>query len=96
VIHQVQRALVHPSAETAWADGSRFAAEGDNVVLATGFAVEVREAACENPAVEVLVQFFSYERGQRLAAGVVGPLLLEGQQVLLQHLVKGSFLRLPA
>jgi hypothetical protein len=29
-------------------------------------------------------------------AGLVGPLLLEGQQVLLQHLVKDSLLRLPA
>jgi hypothetical protein len=30
------------------------------------------------------------------ARRLVGPLLLEGQQVLLQHLIKGSLLRLPA
>jgi hypothetical protein len=29
-------------------------------------------------------------------AGLVGPLLLEGQKVLLQHLIKGSLVRLPA
>jgi hypothetical protein len=66
------------------------------MVLATGVAVQVGEAARENPAVEVLVQFFSYELRQRSAAGLVGPLLLEGQQVFLRHLVERSLLRLPA
>ena len=37
-----------------------------------------------------------HEAGQRAAVGLVGPLLLEGEKVLLQHLVKRSFLRLPA
>jgi hypothetical protein len=62
VIHKVQRALVHPSAETTWADGSRFAAEGDDVVFAAGVAVEMREAPREDSAVEVLVQFLCDER----------------------------------
>jgi len=43
-----------------------------------------------------LLQFFSYELRQRPPAGLVGPLLLEGQQVFLQHLVERSLLRLPA
>jgi hypothetical protein len=65
------------------------------VVFAAGVAVEVRKAPAQNSAVEVLVQFFRDERRQRPTAGLVGPLLLEGQQVLLQHLIDGSLLRLP-
>jgi hypothetical protein len=42
------------------------------------------------------VQFLGDEAGQRAAVGLVGPLLLEGEQVLLQHLEKGGLFRLPA
>jgi hypothetical protein len=34
-------------------------------------------------------------RRQHASAGLVGPLLLEGQKVLLQHLVQGGLLRPP-
>jgi hypothetical protein len=39
------------------------------------------------------------DEGERVkldGAGAVGPPLLEGQQVLLHHLVEGGLLRLPA
>jgi len=53
---------------------------------------------CAKPAresaVQILVQFLRHKFRQRAPAGLVGPLLLEGQQVLLQHLIKGSLLRL--
>ena len=42
------------------------------------------------------VQLVGHELGQRASAGLVGPLLLEGQQVSLDYLEKGSLLRLPA
>ena len=96
VIHEVQRALVHSSAKAAWAHCPGLAAEGDNVVLAAVVAIKVREASRKNPAVEKLVQLLRHKLRQRAPAGLVGPLLLEGQQVLLQHLVKRGLLRLPA
>ncbi len=96
MIHQVQGALVHPPAEAARAHGSGLTREGDDVVLAAIIAVQVREAPRENSAVQILVQFLRHELRQRAPAGGVRPLLLEGQQVLLQHLIKGSLVRLPA
>jgi hypothetical protein len=42
------------------------------------------------------VQFIGHELGQGAPAGLVGPLLLEGEEVLLHHLEKGGLFRLPA
>jgi hypothetical protein len=73
----------------------RLAAERHHVVLPTRFAVKVREAPSQNPAVQVPVQLFRHELRQCAAAGFVGPLLLEGQQVFLHHTEKRCLLRLP-
>ena len=67
-----------------------------DVVLAASIAVQVGKTSRENSAVQILVQLFGHELRQRAPAGLVGPLLLEGQQMLLQHLVERGFLRLPA
>ena len=96
VVHQVQGALAHPPAEAARAHRSCFARERHGVVLAAGIAVQVGKTSPQNPAVHERVQLVCHKLGQRLAAGLVGPLLLEGQKVLLQHLVEGSLFRLPA
>ena len=61
VVHEVQSALVHAPTRAARADGSGVAAECDDVVLAAPDSLEVREAPTQNPAVEVLVQFFRRE-----------------------------------
>jgi hypothetical protein len=66
------------------------------MVLAAGIAVQVSEASPQDSTRHEPVQFIRHELRQRAPVGGVGPLLLEGQQVLLQHLVKGSLLRLPA
>jgi hypothetical protein len=41
------------------------------------------------------VQLIQHELRQRPAVGRIGPMLLEGQQVLLEHLLKRCFFRLP-
>jgi hypothetical protein len=53
------------------------------------------EAPRENPAVEKPVQFLGHEPRQRAPADLVSPLLLEGQQVLLQYLAKRRLFGLP-
>jgi hypothetical protein len=42
------------------------------------------------------VLLVGHELRQRAPADLVGPLLLEGEEVLLHHLEKRSLLRLPA
>jgi hypothetical protein len=96
MIREVQRPVVHAPAQTTWAHGPGLAAEGDDLVLAAIVAVQVRETPRENSAVQILMQFLRHEFRQGASTGIVGPLLLEGQQVLLRHLVEGSLLRLPA
>jgi hypothetical protein len=59
-------------------------------------AEEVCKAAPQNSARHERVQLICHKLRQRATIGLVGPLLLEGQKVLLQHLVKGSIFRLPA
>jgi hypothetical protein len=86
VVDEVERTLIHAPAEAAWVHCATLA-------RVAGVAVKMGKAPCENSAVEVLVQLFRYELGKRPPAGIVGLLLLEGQQVLLQHLVKHSGLR---
>jgi hypothetical protein len=56
----------------------------------------VGETAPQDSARHERVQLVGDEAGQRTTVGLVGPLLLEGQKVLLQHLAKGSLFRLPA
>jgi hypothetical protein len=53
------------------------------MVLAAAVAVQVGEASAQDPAVHEPVQFIGHELGQRPTVGLVGPLLLEGQKVLL-------------
>ena len=96
MIHEIQSPLVHTPAQATGTYGSSLAAERHNMVFLTGFTERVCEASPQDSAVHVLVQFFRYELGQRPPVGLVGPLLLEGQQVLLHHLVKRSLFRLPA
>ena len=66
------------------------------MVLATGLAEEVCEASAQDSTRHKAVQLVGHELGQRASAGLVGPLLLEGQQVSLDYLEKGSLLGLPA
>jgi hypothetical protein len=96
VSHQIQSTLVHPPAETTWAHGSGLARERYNMVLVAGLAEQVGKASPQDATRHVPVQLVGHEAGQRVTAGLVGPALLEGQQVLLHHLVKDSVFRLPA
>jgi hypothetical protein len=66
------------------------------MVLAAAVAVQVGEASAQDPAVHEPVQLFRHELRQRAPARLIGPLLLEGQKVLLQHLVKRGLFGLPA
>jgi hypothetical protein len=96
VIHEVQRSLIHPPAETTGAHRASLARKRHSMMLATGFTEKVGETSAQDSARHERVQFLRHELRQRAPAGGVGPLLLEGQQVLLQHLIKGSLVRLPA
>ena len=65
-------------------------------MLAAASTEEMGEPSRQDPAIEEVVQLVGHETGQRATVGLVGPLLLEGQKVLLQHLVEDSLLGLPA
>jgi hypothetical protein len=80
-------------------DGFPLLDEGDEaqgMVFAAGFTVEVCEASPQDSTRHEPVQLLRHELGQRASAGLVGPLLLQGQQMLLHHLEERSLLRLPA
>ena len=86
----------HRPAQTARTHGSGLTAKRHNMVLATRFAEKVCEAPRQDATVHEPVQLAGHELGQRAPAGLVGPLLLEGQQMLLHHTAKRSLLGLPA
>src|SRR5450759_897745 len=92
----IRNALAHPPAETTWAHRTCSTAEGHDMVLAAVIAVQVGETSAQDPAVHVPVQLRGHELGQGAPAGLVGPLLLEGQQMLLHHLVERGVFGLPA
>ena len=66
------------------------------MMLAAGITVQVGETSPQDSAVHEPVQFIGHELRQGAPAGLVGPLLLEGQQVLLHNLVERGLFRLPA
>jgi hypothetical protein len=70
------------------------------IVLMVAMIVAVAEKVCKtsrpNSARHEAVKFLGHELRQCATAGLVGPLLLEGEKMLLHHLEKSSLLRLPA
>jgi hypothetical protein len=58
------------------------------MVLTAFIAVKVGKTPPQNSAGHEPVQLIQHELRQRPAVGRIGPMLLEGQQVLLEHLIK--------
>ena len=70
--------------------------EGTTSLFVAGLTEKVCEASPQDSARHESVQLVGHEAGQCPAIGLVGPLLLEGQQMFLHDPVQGSLLRLPA
>ena len=70
-------------------------APGHNIPLVAGGAKKLSQTSRQDATAKEVVQLVGHEAGQGPAIGLVGPLLLEGQQVLLDYLEKRCFLGFP-
>jgi len=90
VVHEIGRALRHPSAQAAWAPSSSFTGYRDNTSSRTPLVLANQEgsAPTQETAVEVTLELISYESRERCRPEALFDSGVERLQVVLHDLVE--------